>query len=249
MAKDKKTILVYADWINIFKKLSDEEAGRLIKHFFEYVNDLNPQAPDRLTDIIFEPIKQQLKRDLKSYEAICLKNRDNAFMRWNKTDATASDRMRSDANHADKDKDKDTDNDKEKSNDAEASAKNNFLLRIISCFQEEYLQERGSEYHLLAIGKERAAAGKILAEFKKKFPADNSDQIIAHMRGYFAKCVTISDQWLYDNMSLPIIVSKFNEIKTILTNGKHKKDNGATPEQILGAVNEYFPIQGFPGKR
>ncbi|MCK9281563.1 MAG: DUF6291 domain-containing protein [Melioribacteraceae bacterium] len=77
MAKDKKSILVYADWISIFEKLEDAEAGVLIKHFFRYVNDMNPNAPDRLTDIIFEPIKQQLKRDLKRYEAICLRNRDN----------------------------------------------------------------------------------------------------------------------------------------------------------------------------
>jgi hypothetical protein len=77
MAKDKKSILVYADWISIFEKLEDIEAGVLIKHFFRYVNDINPIAPDRLTDIIFEPIKQQLKRDLKRYEAICLRNRGN----------------------------------------------------------------------------------------------------------------------------------------------------------------------------
>ncbi len=77
MAKDKKAIVVYADWISIFNKLSDDEAGRLIKHFFGYVNDQNPTAPDRLTDIIFEPIKQQLKRDLKKYEAMCLRNKSN----------------------------------------------------------------------------------------------------------------------------------------------------------------------------
>jgi hypothetical protein len=110
MAKDKKTILVYADWISIFEKLEDDEAGKLIKHFFRYVNDQNPSAPDRLTDIIFEPIKQQLKRDLKKYEANCLKNRDNAFMRW---DAVACERMRTDAKHADTDTDTDKDTDKD----------------------------------------------------------------------------------------------------------------------------------------
>lgn len=31
--------------------------------------------------------------------------------------------------------------------------------------------------------------------------------------------------------------------------GSNKKDNGATAEQILAAVNEHFPIEGFPGKR
>lgn len=68
MAEDKKSAVVYADWINTFEALDDTEAGRLIKHFFRYINDRSPEAPDRLTQIAFEPIKQQLKRDLVKYE-------------------------------------------------------------------------------------------------------------------------------------------------------------------------------------
>lgn len=69
MAENKSGIIVYADWINVFEELEDIEAGKLIKHFFRYVNDLNPEAPDRLTKIAFEPIKQSLKRDLDKWEA------------------------------------------------------------------------------------------------------------------------------------------------------------------------------------
>jgi hypothetical protein len=68
MAEGKNTIVVYRDWINIFEKFTDLEAGVLIKHFFRYVNDLNPNPPDRLTVIAFEPIRLQLKRDLMSWE-------------------------------------------------------------------------------------------------------------------------------------------------------------------------------------
>lgn len=67
MAQGKKSIIVYAEWIEIFNSLSDDEAGRLIKHFFSYVNDLNPIAPDRITEISFIPIKQSLKRDLSKW--------------------------------------------------------------------------------------------------------------------------------------------------------------------------------------
>lgn len=76
MATDKKKIVVYADWINNFESLTDEEAGRLIKHFFRYVNDLNPES-DRLTELLFVPIKATLKRDLQKYLAICNKNSEN----------------------------------------------------------------------------------------------------------------------------------------------------------------------------
>ena len=67
MAEDKKKIVVYADWVNTFDALTDEEAGKLIKHFFYYVNDLNPQS-DRLTELMFTPIKLTLKRDLTKWE-------------------------------------------------------------------------------------------------------------------------------------------------------------------------------------
>lgn len=67
MAEDKKGIIIYADWIHTFMQLTDQEAGVLIKHFFMYVNDMNPEPPDKLTKIAFEPIKQQLKRDLAKW--------------------------------------------------------------------------------------------------------------------------------------------------------------------------------------
>lgn len=68
MAEDKKGILVYADWIDKFEEMTDEEAGKLIKHFFRYVNDLNPTAPDRIIKMAFHDIEKTLKRDLKKWE-------------------------------------------------------------------------------------------------------------------------------------------------------------------------------------
>lgn len=70
MAEDKKAFVVYADWESQFDLLSDEEAGKLIKHIFSYVNDKNPEFDnnERLLIMAFEPIKKQLKRDLKRYE-------------------------------------------------------------------------------------------------------------------------------------------------------------------------------------
>lgn len=67
MAENKKSFLLYADMVNVFDELSDDEAGRLIKHLLHYVNDRNPTAPDKLTKIAFEPIKLQLKRDLQKW--------------------------------------------------------------------------------------------------------------------------------------------------------------------------------------
>lgn len=68
MAKDKKGFMAYADWIHTTEKMTDAEAGQMFKHLLRYVNDLHPEAPDRLIELAFEPWKQQLKRDLKKYE-------------------------------------------------------------------------------------------------------------------------------------------------------------------------------------
>lgn len=70
MAENKKSFLLYADFYHTFNELSDEEAGQLIKHLLAYVNDLNPETNNRLIKIAFEPIKHQLKRDLKKWDDI-----------------------------------------------------------------------------------------------------------------------------------------------------------------------------------
>lgn len=64
MADNKNTIVVYKDWIDIFEGLEDDEAGRLVKHLFRYINDKNPEYPDRITKVAFTTIIATLKRDL-----------------------------------------------------------------------------------------------------------------------------------------------------------------------------------------
>ena len=68
MAENKKSFILYCDQKGVWDKLDDAQAGRLIKHIISYVNDDNPVAPDFITELAFEPIKQSLKRDLKKWE-------------------------------------------------------------------------------------------------------------------------------------------------------------------------------------
>jgi uncharacterized phage protein (TIGR02220 family) len=68
MAKDKKSFILYVDQKDLWNKLPDEIAGKLIKHIYSYVSDENPTSNDLIVEIAFEPIKQQLKRDLKLFE-------------------------------------------------------------------------------------------------------------------------------------------------------------------------------------
>lgn len=77
MAQGKKSFIAYCEWRETFQELSDAEAGRLIKHLFDYVNDLNPETEDKLTKMCFIPIKQSLKRDLLKYDDYIDKQRIN----------------------------------------------------------------------------------------------------------------------------------------------------------------------------
>ena len=68
MAKDKKSFILYVDQKDLWNKLPDEIAGKLIKHIYSYVSEENPKSDDLIVEIAFEPIKQQLKRDLKLFD-------------------------------------------------------------------------------------------------------------------------------------------------------------------------------------
>ena len=114
MAENKKSVLLYCDIIHTVKELSDEEAGILFKHYLAYINDLNPTPKDKLTQIVFEPIKQNLKRDLEKWKDKSIKNKEIAIAGWEKRkNANASESIKEDANDADKVKDKVIDINKE----------------------------------------------------------------------------------------------------------------------------------------
>ena len=69
MAENKTSFVLYSDQRTLIDLLTNEQAGTLLKHIFAYVNDENPINTDQLINVVFEPIKQQFKRDLKKWEA------------------------------------------------------------------------------------------------------------------------------------------------------------------------------------
>jgi len=68
--------LLYCDIIHTVEKLDDQTAGQLFKHYLRYINDQNPVAENPIVDILFEQIKQQLKRDLRKWDLIKEKRSD-----------------------------------------------------------------------------------------------------------------------------------------------------------------------------
>jgi hypothetical protein len=73
MATGKKSFVLYTEYESVFDMLSDEDAGKLIKHIFHYCNDKNLETDNNLIKFAFEPIKQHLNQDFKKLENIIAK--------------------------------------------------------------------------------------------------------------------------------------------------------------------------------
>lgn len=88
MAENKKSFILYADLIHTVRKMPKEKAGELLMTILSYVNDESPTVDDLVVDLVFEPIKQQLKRDLKEWDVTKKDRSENGrignLKRWNK---------------------------------------------------------------------------------------------------------------------------------------------------------------------
>ena len=219
----KKSFIAYIDWQDTFNALPDEKAGQLIKHLFAYVNEENPQTDDVLINAVFANIKQSLKRDLQKYEEIKRKRSAAGKVSANKRQhvSTHVESVQQTAtNSTDNVNDNDNDNDNVKKKEGD------FIAQVINTFTEVH-----GDYTVVNKGKERAAAGKLVNLYKKKFPDADTQEVLIGLRQYFRRCVEIKNEWLRNNMSLPIIVSKFNEINKTLKNEK-TKPAGATSQEL-----------------
>lgn len=100
MAESKKSFILYTDLKSVVEKLiiKDREdgtnnSGELFYHILEYVNGDEPEPINFIIEMAFEPIRLQLIRDLKKYDEIREKNRQNALSRWNKGEQKDSEDM------------------------------------------------------------------------------------------------------------------------------------------------------------
>jgi hypothetical protein len=128
----------------------------------------------------------------------------------------------------------------------EAVKKSDFIQQIIDQFCVSYFTEHGFEYDILNPAKERAAAAKILQVYKKQNPDSDTLRTLKELGEYFSACVGIKERWLSDNMSLPIINSKFNQIKNILLNGKDRSDSkkgGVTDRELAEIIARKFAVE------
>ena len=101
-------------------------------------------------------------------------------------------------------------------------------------FEQQYLQFKGEEYYYAA--KDANAVKQLIDKIKTKMPDDlkeNEDELVQNFTVFIQAIIHSGkvERWILDNLSLPVINSKFNEIYAQLKNGtsRQQPNNGSDP--------------------
>jgi hypothetical protein len=131
----------------------------------------------------------------------------------------------------------------------ENSPTKNLLEWIIDEWCKSYEMTFVAQYSIVKtrMGKERAAAGALIQHYKTLYPNGTTEDAKEKFTHWFPLVMQIDDAFIQNNMTLPIVASKFNEINKMLRNGKYKvlNKNGnsaASREELTSIAEKYFPI-------
>lgn len=101
-------------------------------------------------------------------------------------------------------------------------------------FEQQYLQKKGEEYYYTP--KDAQAIKQLLNKIKSKMPdeeKDNEESLETNFTAFIQAILNSGkvEKWVLDNLSLPVINSKFNEIYAQLKNGtsRQQPNNGSDP--------------------
>ena len=68
---DKKSFVMYRSWGAAVEKMSDEQAGKLIKAIYSLQENPETATDDPAIEFVFEIIKEKMIEDTEAYEATC----------------------------------------------------------------------------------------------------------------------------------------------------------------------------------
>ena len=109
-----------------------------------------------------------------------------------------------------------------------------YIDTLLSYFYDAYEDSRGVEYINQFSGKDRGAMGRLLQIHKDKHPNHSGEDTKAGFKASFRACMEIKDAWWYQNMSVPMILSKPNVINSLLlNNGKPRQITSSDIDKIV----------------
>lgn len=110
---DNKSFMVYKEWEDYLKMLTDEEAGRMFRALFAFAARGEEADFEGAAAMLFAVMKNCLERDGKKWEEVCAAHSRKKTKLADETNETSA------ANAYDKDKEKDKDIDKDKDKEKE----------------------------------------------------------------------------------------------------------------------------------
>ena len=253
MAENKKSFVLYCDLVHVIRKLVEQDrknktnySGELFLHILEYVNGENPIPINFIVDMAFEPIKQQLKRDLKRYEIKQTQRieagRRSAEQRKaneeQRNSTTVDDRSVSCTVNGNVNVNDNVNNIKKEitpqppKGDKKTVDESSLNYRAKELFISHFLKLFGNPYYWTAkdAGQMNQLLKKLSFQMKEKARgAEISDNDILSALNVFLN--GINDKWINENFSVSVICSKFNEIISQIKSNATKKTIGITTEQ------------------
>ena len=254
--ENKQSFLLYSDLIHVVKKLTKTQAGELFLTVLQYVNDENPVIKDPIIDLVFEPIKQNLKRDLTKWNNIKIKRSEAGKLGRNKQLATKSkqtEQMPNLLNTSGQKRAKRAkravnvnvndnvnvnvnviNNKKNIDETKKVSPLHNILKNI---FLQKFKQLTNQDYYWQ--GKDGLALNQIENKIRFALRLKEILETIEKISESFELILNNLPDWYKENLSITVINSKYNELTTQIKNNYGKgKSNSATNtiEQLTSII-------------
>jgi len=121
-----------------------------------------------------------------------------------------------------------------------------YIDSIISLWQRMYLESREIEYDVTTRGKDRAAVSKLIQMNKKANPDATTESSMKNFEYVFQISLAINGkkhEWLHEGMSLPLLVSQWNTIKSIHNETNRRNNTQSTREEkrdFLERIGDHF---------
>lgn len=134
----KNSFIMFNNYKDFFDKLTNEEAGELIKAIIDYCNGEEVKELKSVrADCYFTVIKQHLDSNTEKYEKTVERNKENVSKRWNKQNTTVSSGKNENTKNTDNDNDIDSDNDIDNNNNIYISSEQQVATEPESSEDEE----------------------------------------------------------------------------------------------------------------
>jgi phage replication O-like protein O len=196
----------------------------------DYEKWINEEEKEKAESVVKNECSQEEKTEEVVYSKLTTEGTQNGLQKVLKTDYKTV--VQNDYNKRKKEIFKETLK-KKRTADKKRPPRNkssgpDFIDQIIQIFKEEYFKVKGFEYR--SNGVDRKAAGQLLKEYKR----DNKDsqETLNDFRDFFKKCLSINDKWYYEHMTIPLINSKLNEIRSIIYETHQRYDRAISEAEL-----------------